>query len=426
MILVVNKMSDEAGEEVQKIANYRNSLAEAIKPYSLDEFPICFIDAKDYCEGVDTDEDFLIEASRFQTFIDALNNFVQNRAALTRFDTPVRIALACLDEAQLSFTRNSSRDLAFLEALTRLSRTVRKERDRLRTKVQRIALEMSSAIAKEGTTLSTAVGSEQNFEMLSKQADLNVQKHYEQAEAKRQEAFDAAVEDIRQEVEQVLASHLVQAFIACLDKNQNISAQNVETAMDLERIKGQVASLTNIGQTVGVEVTKLAMRSFAKTAGQNFLRSIDVAGGGLHQGVLAARKFVGFKFKPWQAVGVAKNIGNAAKFLGPGLALVSLGVDGWQMHQEHQREKQMADCRRDITSQSQAIGKELENQIELQLWEFEQQVYGDIDKSIATARHQEETAIAASNQWVKQLLDIRKDFEEILRDVTEATNTTVA
>ena len=201
MMLVVNKMSDEAGEEAQKIVNYRNSLAEAIKPYSLDEFPICFIDAKDYCEGVDTEEDFLIEASRFQTFIDALNNFVQNRAALTRFDTPVRIALACLDEAQLSFTRNSSRDSAFLEVLTRLSRTVRKERDRQRTKVQSIALEMSSAIAKEGTTLSTAVGSEQNFEMLNKQAELNVQKHYEQAETKLQEVVNAAVEDIRQEVE---------------------------------------------------------------------------------------------------------------------------------------------------------------------------------------------------------------------------------
>ena len=93
------------------------------------------------------------------------------------------------------------------------------------------------------------------------------------------------------------------------------------------------------------------------------------------------------------------------------------------MHQEHQREKQMADLRREITSEFQAIGKELENQMAIQLWEFEQQVYGEIDKEIATARHQEETAIAASNYWVKRLVDVRKDFEEILRDVTEATNT---
>ena len=35
MMLVVNKMSDEAGEEAEKIANYCHSLAEALKPYSL-------------------------------------------------------------------------------------------------------------------------------------------------------------------------------------------------------------------------------------------------------------------------------------------------------------------------------------------------------------------------------------------------------
>ena len=101
---------------------------------------------------------------------------------MARFDTPIRIALGCVDEAQLSFTRNSSEDSAFLEVLTRLSRTVRKERvdakrlvarHRLRIKVKNIALEMSSAVAKEGTTLSIVVGSEQNFEILNKQAELN-------------------------------------------------------------------------------------------------------------------------------------------------------------------------------------------------------------------------------------------------------------
>jgi small GTP-binding protein len=425
MMLVINKMSDEAGEETQKIANYRSSLAEAVKPYSLDEFPICFIDAKDYCEGIDEDEEFLLEVSRFQSFIDELNNFVQRRGSLARFDTPVRIALGCVDDAQLSFARNSNQDSAFLEILTRLSRTVRKERDRLRTKVQSIALEMSSAVAKEGTVLAAAVGSEQDFEVLNKQAALNVQKHYEKAETKLQEAANAAVEAIQQEVEEVFESNLAQAFVACLDRNQNVSAQNAGAGMDMERIKGQVTWLKKIGETAGVELTKVATRGFAKTAGQGFLRSIDVAGSGLHQSVLAVGKFVGFKFKPWQAVGIAKNIGNAAKFLGPALALASVGIELFQMQQEHQREQQMADIRRDITSQFQAIAKDLENQLEIQLWEFEGQVYGEIEKQIAAARQKEEDAIASSNIWVKQLTEIRKDFDLILRYITKATENPV-
>jgi GTP-binding protein EngB required for normal cell division len=426
MMLVVNKMSDEAGEEEQKIASYRKSLADALHPYNLDEFPLCLIDAKDYCEGIDENEEFLLEVSRFQSFIDALNNFVQRRGSLARFDTPVRIALGCVDEAQLSFARNSNQDSAFLEILTRLSRSVRKERDRLRTKVHSIALEMSSAVAKEGTILAAALGSDRDFDLLNKQAALNVQKHYEKAETKLQEAVNAAVEDIQQEVEEVFESNLAQAFVACLERNQNVSAQNVGSGMDMERIKGQVTWLKKIGETAGVELTKVATRGFAKTAGQGFLRSIDVAGGGLHQGVLAVGKFVGFKFKPWQAVGIAKNIGNAAKFLGPALALVSVGVELLQMQQEHQREQQMADIRRDITSQFQAIAKDLENQIEIQLWEFEGQVYGEIEKNIAVARQKEEEAIASSNTSVKQLAEIRKDFEGILCYITKATETPVA
>jgi small GTP-binding protein len=425
MMLVVNKMSDEAGEEAQKIASYRKSITEGLKPYSLDEFPVCFIDAKDYCEGVDEEEDFLVEVSRFQTFIDALNNFVERRATLARFDTPVRIALGSVDEAQSSFTRNNSQDSTFLEVLTRLSRTVRKERDRLRTKVKNISIEMSSAVANEGTILANIVGTEQDFELLNKQTELNVQKHYEKAETKLQDAVDAAVEEIRQEVEEVLSGNLVQAFVTCLEKSQDLSTKNLDSGMDVERIKGQVNFLKSIGETAGVKFTDLATRSFANTARQGFLRSMDVAGSGLHQGVLAVGKFVGFKFKPWQAVGIAKNIGNAAKFLGPALALVSVGVDILQIQQEQQREKQMADVRRDITSQFQVIAKDLENQIELQLRQFEGQVYGEIEQQIAQARQQEESAIASSNTSVKQLAEIRKDFELILRYITKATESPV-
>jgi len=421
MMLVINKMSDEAGEEAQKIANYRKSLIEAIKPYNLDEFPVCFIDAKDYCEGVDEDEEFLIEISRFQTFIDALNNFAEKRAALAQFDTPVRIALSMVDEAQLSLTRNSTEDSAFLEVLTRLSRTVRKERDRLRTKVKSIALEMSAAIAKEGTILASVVGTEQEFEKPNKQAELNVQQQYETAEQKLQDAVNSAVEDIQEEVKEVLQGNLVQAFIACLGNTQNRSTENIAFGENTERITGQMNFLKLIGATAGVKLGNFATRSIVSTAGQGLLRSKDVVGSGGHIAVLAVGKFVGFKFKPWQAVGIAKNIGNAAKFLGPALAVVSIGIDCLQMHQEQQREKQIADIRYDITSQFQKIAKDLENQIELQLWEFEQQVYGEIEKQIIAAREQEEQAIATSNTSVKKLLEIRNHFDVIIRYITQAT-----
>ncbi|MBD1934355.1 MULTISPECIES: GTPase [Cyanophyceae] len=424
MMLVINKMSDEAGEEEQKITNYRKSLAEALKPYNLDEFPICYIDAKDYCEGVDEDDEFLLEVSRFQTYIDALNNFVERRAALTRYDTPVRIALSCVDEAQLSFTRNSSEDSAFLEVLARLSRTVRRERDRLRTKVRSIALRLSSAVAKEGTVLATAVGGKEDIKALSDQAENNVKGHYEKVGTELEEVVKVAVESLREEVKEVLQGDLTQAFVARLEVNQKVSTRNVESDADFERLMNQVKQLEKIGKTVGSKLTDLAAGRVSTVSGQGFLHASNAAGSNLHHGVYAIGKLIGFDFKPWQAVNIAKDIANVAMVVGPILGIVSVAMDMRAVKKEEELDKKLAEARREITSQFIAIAKDLEGQVEEELRKVEVQVYGEIEKQIAAARQQEESAIASSNTWVKQLAEIRQDFDLILRYITKATENT--
>lgn len=421
MMLVINKMSDEAGEEEEKIANYRYSLTEALKPFSLDEFPVCFIDAKDYCEGIDENDNFSLEISRFETFIAALNTFVESRSSLAKFDTPVRIALKFVEDAQLIFISNSTVNATFFEVANRISRTIRKERDRLRTKVKGISLEMSSAIVKEGNELAIALGTNADFEKLHKTAELNVRNYYEKVESQLQEVCERAVSDIREAVAEVLDSNLVQAFVSCLDKEQNISASNINDGINFQQLKSQVSSIKKIAEVAGVKITNAATKSSFTKVGSGFLRSGNVAGSGLHQTVLGVGKFVGFKFKPWQAVGIAKNLGNAAKFLGPAVALVSVGMDVLEMHNESQREKDMADLRREISSQFQKIAKDLEAQIESQLSDFETQVYTEIEKQIAEARKQEEEAIATSNIWIKQLGEIRNNFELILQYIQKAT-----
>lgn len=425
-MLLINKMSDEAGEETQKIANYRKSLADALKPYSLDEFPICFIDAKDYCDGVDQDDDFLIEISHFQTFINALNNFVERRAALARFDTPVRIVLASVDEAQLRFTRNSDQDTTFLEVLIRLSRTVRKERERLGTKFHSISLEMSSAIAKEGIKLANSVGTttKEDFETLNKQIALNVQKHYETAIEELKIVVEKAIEEISQEVKKVLESNLVKTFRTCLENTQRVSAKNIDNDTSGKRLQGQVNALQKIGDVLAVPWEKLTAGRVA-SSGQGCLNAANVAGSNLHHVVYGVGKFIGVDFKPWQAVGIAKDLANFTIILAPILSVVGAGLDAHSMQQEAERQDKMAEERQKITSQFIEIAKNVEDQIEKLLTEVESKVYGEIDKQIAAARQEEESAIAASNTWVRQLAEIRQDFESILRDITKATEKTL-
>jgi hypothetical protein len=234
--------------------------------------------------------------------------------------------LGCLDEAQIGFARNSNEDTAFLEVLSRLVRRINKERERLRTQVKSIMLEMSAAITTEGTRLATAVGNA-NFEDLHKQSEINVRKHYEKAGEALEQTIEQAIQSIQLEVEAELQSNLTQAFVAQLNFNGQVSAQNLKVNLKQQQVQGQVEWLQQIGGQVGAKITQAATRDFVTTTGQGFLRSMDVAGSGLHQGVLGIGKVIGFKFKPWQAVGIAKNIGNAAMFLGPAFSRY-IGRDG--------------------------------------------------------------------------------------------------
>ncbi len=422
MMLVVNKMSDEAGEEAEKIANYRHSLAEALKPYSLDEFPVCFIDAKDYCDGVDEEDDFLCEISRFETFTKELNNFVASRGSLAKFDTPVRIALTAVNEAQVSFTRNSGEDSTYFEILNRLSRKVNQQRDRQKIKVDSITIQMSSEIAREGSILARKVGSNEDFEQLNKQAESNIQKYYEQAGEEIQTVVDTVGKNIQQDFAEVLEGDLVRHFVASLERKQNISAQNINNNLDLENLKIQISNLKKIGKIVKNNIQVLATTGAGNLTQQGFFYSAtNVAGGNLHHAVYSVGKFLGFKFQPWGAVNLAKNIANVAKCVGPALAVAGFAVEIANTIKQREREQQMADVRRDITSQFQAIGKDLESQLGIQLGEFNNQFYGAINQKIADARKQNEDEIASSNTWMQELLTIRQEFETILKTISLAS-----
>lgn len=412
MMLVINKMSDEAGEEAEKIANYRESLTEALKPYSLDEFPVSFIDAKDYCDGVDEDDDFLLEISRFDTFNDELNNFVKRRGSLARFDTPVRIALSCVEEAQIHFIRNSQEDAAYFEILNQFSRKLKNQRDRLETKINTVAVKMSSAISREGLNLANAVGSE-DFEETNKEIENNVRQHYEKAGKDLQNIFVKSVENIQSDIEEVLKGDLVQNFISCLENKQNLSAKNVELK-DLERLKTQVKNIENIGKTITNTIRKLAETGTKQAAAQGFYSATEVAGSNLHNIVYGVGKFLGHNFQPWGAVGIAKSIGNFALILGPVLTAWTLYNQVQTMKEEAKMEQKMADARKEITSKFQAVAKELETQIHQNRREFETQIYGKIEKQISENRRQQENAIAAKDISMQEIATIRQEFESIL------------
>jgi hypothetical protein len=239
------------------------------------------------------------------------------------------------------------------------------------------------------------------------------------------EILIAAIDSIKQELQGVLKGNLVQAFLARLEAKEKHSEWNTNFNFNEEsnfdkNLKKQVEMLKKIGENAGIGIRKLATDS-ATTVNQGFLSASNVAGSTLHQSVYTIGKFLGVDFQSWQAVNIAKNIANVMTFVEPILVVASLWMGVKAMEEEKEREQELANFRRDITSQFVKIAKDIESQIYAQLRMIEEQVYGTIEKQIAEARQQQEEAIASSNIWMKQLIEIRQEFESILNKISAAS-----
>ena len=417
MMLVVNKMSAEAGETVEKIVSYQKSLAEALAPHDLSDFQICFIDAKDFCEGVDDEDEFLQEISQFDTFTTALNTFVSQRASFSKLDTPIRIVLRVVDDTEKLLVPSDTEDAMYLEILRQLSRRVEQERDRLRTKVKVIQLQVATSVLNEGNVLAQAVGDE-SFEDANARSEINVRTHYEKAERSLEALLERATESMRIEIESELKKDLTQAFIARLTPNHKAEDYTFKNGRSAETIRSSVKGLAKVADKAGATLLSQTTRETLKIpGGAGTFRSIDVVGGNLHKGIKAAGKLVGYKFKPWGAVGMAKNIGNAARFLGPAMGVAALAVELHSQNEERKHEQDKLNVRRDIQKQFQDISVDIKAQIAGQLSEFEQQMYDDIQSLIESEREAREFAISATSSNQTALTSIRQDLKAVLSSV---------
>lgn len=420
IMLVINKMSASSGKRLQKIESYSHSLSEALKPCSLDEFPICFIDAKDYCDGIDENDAFLVEDSHFSSFIEALNRFVERRSYLVKFDTPVRITLSYVDKSLISFTRDSNEDTAFLEILTRLTHIIDSERKRLRTNANDILLELSMAIKEEGSHLAYLVGSE-SFEDANDNSSEKLKELYEETVKRLVQLLNQAIHSIHQAIDSELHSDLAQKIFTRTQYSKGKSENswrvfgsfknpNAKSPFDyMPFLDGMEKLIKCIGDA--------AIGAKGLEAGQMFLGAANVAGGGLHQGVYAVGKLLGFNFRPWQAVNIAKDLGNAARLVGPALGVVAVGVEIYSIQKEKEREARMAELRYRIINYFNKASIELSQEIESHLRDFEAQIYNKIEDYIDSSRKNYIQAISHSHMSLKELAGIRQDLEAIIKDI---------
>jgi hypothetical protein len=174
--------------------------------------------------------------------------------------------------------------------------------------------------------------------------------------------------------------------------------------------------LDSILGTVKTGSSAVAKAASGTKAGAGLLTSTVVSGSAMHQGVLAVGHFFGATFKPWQAVNIAKGIGNFAKILGPLAVVFSVGMEIADSVQEKKREEKERNQRRDIISSFTEQADSVVKQFKEQFNQYKDQAIHGEQKKIKHIRDQRTGAIELTDKTAKELKLCVEDFKRLVAD----------
>ena len=412
ILLLINKMNDEAGDIEERIGAYRDSIDIALKPQDARAFTQCYIDARDYLDGIDEDDQELIDESRFNEFVEALNRFVEQQGKMGQLETLVHILKAHIDLALQRLKHAKGEIAVYPEILGRITRQVRNRRRQLRMEVRRIIADMVASVARQGSLMASGVGTEDS-NVSEAESNKAIEKICEKAQQEITEVIEDAISHLQEEVKEICTSDLANAYFFPDLTHEAVSSPNL-SATEVETLHRQWEVLSQIAERGGVELAKLARGTGA--AGKSGLLSAgQVSGSSLHTFVLQAGKTFGMKFQPYQAVNVAKNIGNAAKFIGPATQVIAIGLDIWQIRKEDKQSKLISEAKLAVMAQFNEIGQKLKREFEDQLREVEKQTFDLIADEVENAQNAYQKANTTNDETSKALLELRDELNVLLK-----------
>lgn len=328
MFIVVNKMNMEYGDYAQLVQNYTTSLHNTFKErgYDFSAFPVAFIDANDYLEGIKDGDDEFIQVSNFEKFINDLNSFVSSKGLIKKqFDTPVRVL------------QSYAKDIAISEVDQNLAEFYRQFEQRLSISERELKRDVSDVLYSFETdamtkvsTLSSGIGSLGEAEWKTQQEGLNkaLQQSINATSTKIEKVVEQNYTDLLKEVENFGQRDTLAKYISCLDAKLNSPNISIEERNNLNYQKKALDWLKSGAAKVG---------DMAPGVNGVFGGISNASGSQLHNIVLNVGHFFGKSFRPWEAVRWASNIAKVAKF---GIPVVTAGIDIWMQLREEKKENE--------------------------------------------------------------------------------------
>lgn len=401
MLLLVNKMSAEAGNVEDRIVHYTVSLQESLGPNTLQSFPLAFCDARDQLDGEDEGDEELKALSRFDELIVLLNKFIEAKGTTARLDTPLRIVISTLDEVTAAYVRDDGRDDQQSHLLKKLTGVIMRQRRALTIKVESEISGLAHSIQKLGSGFAKDIGVNPELQSELEGAQHKIEVLCQQSSDRLQKDIEAAVESLREEVGKEFDSPLMADFMA--SANTRIDAHAPDTTEFSGSLKKNVAMFKRIADTLGVNASK------------SMVNAAQASKSGLATGIRTVGKWVGFKFKPWQAANWAKNLTNAVPYIGVALSLLSLASDVASEVEEANNEVKIREAKRDLLNHFNNVAESVSIEVRKSSAEAMEEIYGKVETILSEMKASHEKELGANNEVVRQVTILRAECEDLLK-----------
>ena len=356
MLLVVNKMYSEEGEYTELCRTYTRSLGEQIGAETLAGIPVSFV-AAGY--ALDDDPEFH-PYSHIDDLAEKLDALIAKNLALAGVEAVGQIVATTIEEELAGGVDGTSKDeQQLLQRVERVvSRVKRDSESALREEVTGI----KSLARSLGSECAASVGESETIEAEIDDASEGLNRRSEECFNRLAARFSELDEELDKELGDLSESNLAHRFFAEYEGKAADVAPDREAASISQQSDYAVAK--QLSSLLGRGSSQIATMSAGAKAGSGLLTSTGASGSAIHQTVLNVGKALGVKFQPWQAVNIAKNIGNVGKVLGPIAAVLPLVVEFVDVIQEEKRTQQLADGRRKVREGFQDAGAKIVEQLE--------------------------------------------------------------
>ncbi len=355
MMIVVNKSESDAADREIKLA----AIAQVVEPLIPEDFPIVFTDAQSYFDGLDEDDEHerreLIELSNRAGFAQAIDTFVAERGLYGRLTTPLSQLQAALEMKLDTLVVSDPAQEGLSSLLKQTRRAYQSSQHELASKFDAALDAMNAAIIEQGNRLADTLDADQDeFNKAQEAAADQCRKLCKEVQARIQADVVQSQSDLEEAREQIVNSPLATKVRQALDGNgaRGIGDMSHSGPNEFAHAGGPVKLNAALGKGA-IETTQKGLSWLATGAVGDATKAGlgSVSGSTLHTAVKEIGGFFGYKFRAWEAVKIADRIGKGAKFLGPALSVIGVGLQFYDDYQQSEHAKKLLETKRKIRSE---------------------------------------------------------------------------